>query len=84
MDLVIKGLPKHADEIMLKKAAQIKHVISAKVDHDSITNDCVGTGRVKLRLAPEEDLETVKLRYLKEGYSVMEHEENPKKKSNFT
>lgn len=82
--MLIKGLPKHADEILLKKAAQIKHVISVKVDHDSITNDCLGTGRVKLRLSPEEDIENVKMGYVKEGYSVVEYQGDMKKKSAFT
>ena len=84
VDLDLKNLPKTADSEYLKKVANVKHVISAVVDSDAITNACTGTGRVKLRLTPNEDVETVKVRYLKEGYYVAEHEDNPKKKSCFT
>ena len=62
----------------------MKHVISATIDVDKLTNHCVGSGRVKLRLGPNENLETVKETYEKCGYIVVEHSENPKKKPNFT
>ena len=64
--------------------AKVKHVITVVVDHDSITNKCTGTGRVKLRLGPNEDLENVKINYMKAGYSVIDHQENPRKKTKFT
>jgi len=62
----------------------VKHVITVVVDHDSITNACVGTGRIKMRLGPNENIENVKIQYLKAGYGITDHEENPKKKSAFT
>ena len=68
----------------LKRLANVKHVITAVIDHDSITNACTGTGRVKLRLGPNEDLDMVKLQYLKAGYGVQDHQDNPKKKTVFT
>lgn len=37
-----------------------------------------------MRLTETEDLDIVKLQFLKAGYAVNEHSENPKKKSNFT
>lgn len=81
VDLALKGLPQTANEDQLKKIAQVKHVISAAVDHDSITNQCVGTGRVKLRLSANEDLDMVKLQYLKAGFAVQEYEGDAKKKA---
>ena len=62
----------------------VKHVISSVVDHDALTNSCTGTGRLKLRLTEAEDLDAVKLKFIKEGYAIQEHDDNPKKKSNFT
>lgn len=61
IDLDLKGLPASAHADDLKKLANVKHVINAVIDHDSITNACTGTGRVKLRLGPNEDLDMVKL-----------------------
>ena len=84
IDLDLKGLPSNADSESIKKMANVKHVISATLDHDSITNNCLGTGRVKLRLAPNENIDIVKLQYLKAGIGVVDHEESTKKKSNFT
>ncbi len=69
----MKGLPSSAQAEDLKKLANVKHVITAVIDHDSITNACTGTGRVKLRLGPNEDLDMVKLQYLKAGYGVQDH-----------
>jgi len=84
VDLLVRGLPQNADPIHLKQVAQVKHVISVSIDHDALTNACTGSGRVKLRLGPGEDLETVKLKYIKAGYGVEDYSENTKKKSAFT
>ncbi len=54
------------------------------VDQDSIRNVCTGTGRIKVRISENEDLEKVKLNFLKAGYGIKQHVENPKKKTNFT
>ncbi len=83
-DLDLKGLPANADKISVKTALGIKHVIEVTVNHDNLTNDCNGTGRVKLRLNPGENIEQVKLNLLKEGLGVQEHKENPNKKPAFT
>ena len=62
----------------------MKHVISATLDVDKLTNSCVGTGRVKLRLGPNENLDQVRDNYEKCGFIVNEHTENPRKKPAFT
>jgi hypothetical protein len=56
----------------------------ASVDEDAIKNICTGTGRIKLRLHPNEDLDVVKLQFLKAGFGVQEHADDAKMKSNFT
>lgn len=84
VDLDLKGLGENTQAEDLKKIAAVKHVISAQVETDSIRNVCLGTGRIKLRLAENEDVDNVKLQFLKAGFGVQEHEENPKKKSGFT
>lgn len=61
VDLDLKGLPESTQVEDLKKISGAKHVISAVIDQDSIRNICTGTGRVKLRLAANEDVDTVKL-----------------------
>jgi hypothetical protein len=45
-------------------------VISASVDVDSIRNICTGTGRLKLRLGANEDLDAVKVKFLKAGFGI--------------
>ena len=59
-------------------------MISAHVDIDSIKNACLGTGRIKLRLAGNENLDTVKLQFLKAGYGVQEFSQDTKLKPNFS
>lgn len=68
----------------MKKIAGVKHVISSVIETDSIKNTCTGAGRIKMRLQAEEDPEMIKLNFLKAGYAVQDHTENPKKKSGFT
>jgi hypothetical protein len=84
IDLDLQGLPSSIKEEDLKKIAGVKHVINTTIESDSIRNVCTGTGRIKLRLQPEESSETVMLNFVKAGYAVQEHSENPKKKTGFT
>ena len=84
IDFDLKNLPPHIDDIDIKKMAGVKHVISTQVDVDSLTNQCKGTGRVKLRLGANEDAEQVRMNYLKNGFSAIEHTEKPGKKPVFT
>jgi hypothetical protein len=64
----LKDLPKNIEDFQLKKIANVKHVISTTIDVDSITNQCTGTGRIKVRLQTNEDAEQVRINFLKEGY----------------
>tara|TARA_B110000503_G_C7103259_1_gene394788 strand:+ start:1137 stop:1313 length:177 start_codon:yes stop_codon:yes gene_type:complete len=50
LDFDLRGLPVTADSKDLKKAANVKHVISSDVDIDNFTGNCKGTGRMKIRL----------------------------------
>lgn len=84
VELDLKDLTPNIQIEDLKKLANVKHVIKVVVDHDSITNQCVGTGKVKLRLGPNDSVENVKMQYMKAGYKVLDHEHNPKKKTKFT
>ena len=84
VDLDLRDLPESANTESLKKTSGVKHIISASVDEDSIKNVCLGTGRIKLRLQNQEELDQVKMRFLQEGFSVIDHAENSKKKTGFT
>ncbi len=57
----MKGLGENTRAEDLKKISGVKHIISAVVDEDSIRNVCTGTGRIKLRLGGDDELDTVKL-----------------------
>lgn len=84
VDLAVRGLSDNIQADDLKKISGAKHVISSKVDTDSIRNVCTGTGRIKLRLAANEDVEIVKLQFLKAGFGVQEFSQDTKLKPNFT
>ena len=83
-DLDIKGLTEATHPEDLKKISGAKHIISAVVDHDAIKNTCTGTGRIKLRLGGEDELDNVKLQFLKAGFGVQEHADDTKMKTNFS
>jgi hypothetical protein len=70
VDLDVNGLGTSTKPEDLKKISGAKHVISAVVDEDAIQNVCTGTGRIKLRLGGDEDLDQVKLQFLKAGYGI--------------
>lgn len=61
VDLDVKGLPENVKADDLKKISGAKHVISAVVDEDAIRNVCTGTGRIKLRLGGDDEIDNVKL-----------------------
>lgn len=61
VDLDVRGLPESTQPEDLKKIAGVKHVITSVVESDSIKNVCTGTGRIKMRLAENEDIDNVKL-----------------------
>ena len=54
------------------------------MDSDSIRNVCTGTGRLKLRLGAGDDLDIVKLQFLKAGFGIQEHQENTKMNTGFS
>ena len=46
IDLDIKGLPKACDDQMVKRVANVKHVIGTSIDTDNLKGTCTGTGRM--------------------------------------
>jgi hypothetical protein len=82
--LDVKGLPETVKGDDLKKISGAKHVISAVVDEDAIRNVCTGTGRIKMRLGGEDEVDQAKLQFLKAGYGVQDHADNNKKNTGFT
>ena len=47
-----------------------KHIISATVNEDNLKGHCTGTGRIKLRLTNEDNLDKIKLKLVNAGYTV--------------
>jgi hypothetical protein len=84
IDLHLSGLKISADEIEVKRAAGVKHVISTQVDVDEIKGICKGTGRIKIRLNEGESLDMVRANFRKVGMMVQEHQHDATKKSTFT
>lgn len=70
VDFDVKGLAENVRADDLKKISGAKHIISAVVDEDAIRNICTGTGRIKLRLGGEDEIDNVKLQFLKAGYGI--------------
>ena len=60
----MKDLPPNAEVEAIKKLSGVKHIISATVDEDNIKGHCTGTGRIKMRLTNEDNLENIKLKYV--------------------
>lgn len=84
IDLDLSNLPQHVDEIDVKKAANVKHVISTELALDNFKGICTGTGRIKIRLNEGESLEDVQRSFQKKGYTATVHQEDARKKPNFT
>lgn len=78
------GLPQNAKPENLKKISGSKHVIKATVDEDNLLGTCKGTGRIQIRLGQNENCDTVKLNFLREGIMVQEFASDPRKKPNVT
>jgi len=49
--LSLSGLGANVDAQDVKKMAGVRHVVSATVDEDNMKGTCVGTGKVKVRIA---------------------------------
>ena len=84
VDLDLKDLPPTTQVQDLKKISGAKHVISATVNEDNLKGHCTGTGRIKLRLTNEDNLESIKLKLVNAGFSIKDHVENPNKNIKFT
>jgi hypothetical protein len=74
VDWLVSGLPPTTEIRDLKKTSQAKHVISATVDENNFTGTCTGTGRIKIRLNHGESSDSVRLNFLRKGYTVTDFE----------
>lgn len=84
IDMTINGLPEHMDARELKRASGAKHVISATVDEDKLKGICLGTGRIQIRLNQGETRDSVALNLVKNGWTVNEFTQDPRKQPNLT
>lgn len=57
VDIDISGIPETADELTVKRAAKVKHVISTELVTDNLKGICTGVGRMKIRLNEGETLD---------------------------
>ena len=62
----------------------MKHVIDASVEEDNVKGICTGNGRIKIRLNEGETINQVRLNFVRAGYSVNLHNEDPRKRPNMT
>jgi hypothetical protein len=72
VDLVIGNLPPSTEAHTLKKISGSKHVINATVEEDNFRGVCTGNGRLQIRLNHGENVDSVKLNFMRLGYSVSE------------
>lgn len=84
LDLQLTGLPENADQIGIKKASGARHVINVALDEDNMKGICLGTGRIQIRLNRDENLDDISLNFAKQGISVKEFENDPRKKLTVT
>lgn len=68
----------------LKRVANVKHVINAEVQQDNLKGICTGEGRIKIRLNEGETINQVRLNFVRAGYSLNMHQDDPRKKPNLT
>lgn len=80
IDIDLAGLPKDCDDQTVKRVANVKHVISSELKYDNFLGHCKGEGRVKIRLNEGETLEMVRANFIRAGYQVKTHTEDPRKK----
>ena len=78
------GLPKDFDDARVKEVANVKHVISSEINYDNFLGHCKGDGRVKIRLNEGETVEMVRANFIRAGYQVKSHVEDPRKKPAMT
>jgi hypothetical protein len=80
IDMDLTGLPKDCDDQAVKAVANVKHVISADISYDNFLGHCKGDGRVKIRLNEGETVEMVRANFIRAGYQVKTHIDDPRKK----
>jgi hypothetical protein len=80
IDIDLSGLPKECDDTTIKQVANVRHVISTDIKYDNFLGHCKGDGRVKIRLNEGETLEMVRANFIRAGYQVKTHVEDPRKK----
>jgi len=80
VDLVIGNLPPTTEAHTLKRISGSKHVINATVEEDNFRGVCTGNGRLQIRLNHGETVDSVKLNFVRLGYSVNEFTQDPRKK----
>ena len=68
----------------LRRLAGARHIVDAIVDHDTIKNQCVGSGKIRVRLGEGEDLEQIKGNLYQAGLDVRELQSNASKRPTFT
>lgn len=84
IDIDVKGLPENFDQQSLKRVANVKHVVSAEVQQDNLKGICTGEGRLKVRLNEGETINQVRLNFVRAGYSVNVHKDDPRKRPELT
>jgi len=70
VDFRVSGLKPSCDELDLKRAVKVRHVISTELDCDNFRGICKGTGRIKCRLGDGESIEQVRENLERLGYTV--------------
>ena len=68
----------------MRKIAGARHIVDAIVDHDTIRNQCIGSGKILVRLGEGEDLEQIKGKLNEAGLKVRETFSNASKRPTFT
>lgn len=62
----------------------MKHVIAAEVKEDNLKGICTGEGRIKVRLNEGETINQVRLNFVRAGFSVNVHKDDPRKRPDLT
>jgi hypothetical protein len=83
IDLKLEGLPASANKEDLKHIAGARHVIDATTSDDTITNQCLGKGEIKVRLGEGETKEQIIQRFRNQGITVREPDACSRKKNNY-
>ena len=61
-----------------------RHVISAALDEDNMKGICTGTGRIKIRLNQDENMDDIELNFARGGVMVNEFNKDSRKKPTMT